>query len=118
MQRAFVTGGSGFVGHALIRALVARGVEVRALARSDVDPSMTTVMDCATRDPVVGHPGWTLEKALLVMAEQQVGRLPVVDDSGRLIGLVTLSSVALRSQKTDETMAAARKISRRSAKVA
>jgi nucleoside-diphosphate-sugar epimerase len=32
---AFVTGGSGFVGRNLIRALVARGDEVRALARSE-----------------------------------------------------------------------------------
>jgi nucleoside-diphosphate-sugar epimerase len=35
VKRAFVTGGSGFVGGRLIPALVARGVEVRALARSD-----------------------------------------------------------------------------------
>lgn len=35
MKRAFVTGGSGFVGGRLIPALVARGVEVVALARSD-----------------------------------------------------------------------------------
>ncbi len=35
MKRAFVTGGSGFVGRRLCGALVARGVEVVALARSD-----------------------------------------------------------------------------------
>ena len=35
MTRAFVTGGSGFVGRTLIADLRARGVEVRALARSD-----------------------------------------------------------------------------------
>lgn len=35
MTRAFVTGGSGFVGKRLIAALVGSGVEVRALARSD-----------------------------------------------------------------------------------
>jgi nucleoside-diphosphate-sugar epimerase len=34
MKEAFVTGGSGFVGRHLIPALVARGVKVRALARS------------------------------------------------------------------------------------
>lgn len=34
-ERAFVTGGSGFIGGALIRRLVADGHEVRALARSD-----------------------------------------------------------------------------------
>lgn len=35
MKRAFVTGGSGFVGGALIAELVARGIEVVALARSE-----------------------------------------------------------------------------------
>lgn len=35
MAKAFVTGGSGFVGRNLIRALVTRGDVVRALARSD-----------------------------------------------------------------------------------
>lgn len=35
MKRAFVTGGSGFVGRNLILGLRDRGVEVRALARSD-----------------------------------------------------------------------------------
>ena len=34
MERAFVTGGSGFVGGALVRRLVGEGVAVRALARS------------------------------------------------------------------------------------
>jgi dihydroflavonol-4-reductase len=33
-MRAFVTGGSGFIGQALVRALVARGDAVRALVRS------------------------------------------------------------------------------------
>ena len=39
MKRAFVTGGSGFVGGRLIPALRTRGVEVAALARSDASAS-------------------------------------------------------------------------------
>lgn len=35
MKRAFVTGGSGFLGRKLIATLVARGVEVKALSRSE-----------------------------------------------------------------------------------
>ncbi len=35
MSSAFVTGGSGFIGRALLRRLIADGWEVRALARSD-----------------------------------------------------------------------------------
>jgi nucleoside-diphosphate-sugar epimerase len=35
VKRAFVTGGSGFVGRELIRTLVGKGIEVAALARSD-----------------------------------------------------------------------------------
>ena len=43
MQAAFVTGGSGFIGGALVRRLVADGWRVRALARSDA--SADTVAD-------------------------------------------------------------------------
>ncbi len=39
MAKVFVTGGSGFVGRHLVGALVARGDEVHALARSDVAAS-------------------------------------------------------------------------------
>lgn len=54
MQRAFVTGGSGFVGRNLIRALVERGVEVRALARSDAAEQTVRALGA---EPVRGHLG-------------------------------------------------------------
>jgi nucleoside-diphosphate-sugar epimerase len=44
MKTAFVTGGSGFVGRALIRTLAARDVSVRALARSAA--AIDTVRAC------------------------------------------------------------------------
>jgi CBS-domain-containing membrane protein len=51
------------------------------------------------------------------MARAQIGRLPVVDDNNTLAGIVTLGSLALRSKKDKETLAAAKAVSSRSVKV-
>jgi len=51
MKRVFVTGGSGFVGGALIPALVARGVEVVALARSDAAAAKVRALGA---EPAIG----------------------------------------------------------------
>src|SRR5262245_45693713 len=100
----------------VIGVITDRDLVVRVLAKDGIDPTRLRVMDCATRDPILGRPSWMLERALLVMAEQQIGRLPVVDDNGQLVGLITLSSVLLRSSKTDGAMVTAKKISSRSAR--
>ena len=52
MKRVFVTGGSGFVGRNLIGELANRGVEVRALARSD---SAVTAVEKAGAQAVRGN---------------------------------------------------------------
>ena len=51
MNTAFITGGSGFVGRALIQELVARGVVTRALARS---PQAEAAVRAAGGEPVAG----------------------------------------------------------------
>ena len=58
MARAFVTGGSGFIGRALLRRLIADGHSVSALVRSDeaaavvaslgADPAMSVLADAST----------------------------------------------------------------------
>jgi CBS-domain-containing membrane protein len=53
-----------------------------------------------------------------IMGEWQVGRLPVVDHDNRLVGIVTLGSLALRSRQEAETLHAGQAVSQRSARAA
>ncbi len=92
-----------------------RDVVVRAIARN-ADLSSIPVGDCATADAICAHPDWDVNRAMEVMAGAQVGRLPVVDDDNRLVGIVTLSSLALRAREDREALQAAKKVSHRSVK--
>jgi CBS domain-containing protein len=92
------------------RDLVVRAVAVAA------DPATTRVGDCATWDTVCARAESPLDEVREVMAECQIGRLPVVDDDDRVIGIVTLSSLALRSRERGEALHTAQEVSRRSAR--
>jgi CBS domain-containing protein len=94
-----------------------RDLVVRAMTR-DVRPSEVGVNECLSEPPRCAEPGWSLDEAMEEMARQQVGRLPVVDESGAVVGVVTLSSLALRSAKREETLETAQEVSRRSARSA
>jgi len=90
-----------------------RDVVVRAIAE-DADLTNVLVGDCASTDPIVAHSEWDVDQAMETMARAQVGRLPVVENGNRLVGIVTLGSLALRAQKDKETLQAAKEVSRRS----
>lgn len=95
--------------------LTDRDIVIRAVARG-VDARSTRVAECATADIVSAKPEWSADQASQTMARHQVGRLPVVDEGGRLVGIVTLSSLALRSRDAEGTLHAAEEVSRRSAR--
>jgi nucleoside-diphosphate-sugar epimerase len=57
MKRAFVTGGTGFIGSRLIALLAARGVEVRALARSQAGMEKVKALGAAPVQGDVTEPG-------------------------------------------------------------
>ena len=100
----------------VLRGMVTdRDLVVRAVARG-IDPRATRVMEFATHNPTMAHPDWSIERAMEAMAEHQIGRLPVVDDDSRLVGIVTLSSLALRSGDEDDALDTAKQVSLRSAR--
>ena len=94
-----------------------RDLVVRGMAEG-ADPASMRVGDCATWDIVCARRESTIDEAMEVMAECQIGRLPVVDADNRVIGIVTLSSLALRSRKQDDALETAQELSKRSARAA
>jgi signal-transduction protein with cAMP-binding, CBS, and nucleotidyltransferase domain len=99
-----------------LRAVVTdRDLVVRAIAQQ-MDLTGTRAVECATEQPVTAQPDWDIDDALEVMAREQVGRLPVVDDEGRLVGVVTLGSLVLRGGQDKRALETAKEVSRRAAK--
>jgi CBS domain-containing protein len=94
-----------------------RDLVIRGLAEG-ADPTGMRVGDCATWDIVCARADSPIEEAMEVMAECQIGRLPVVDPDNRVIGIVTLSSLALRSRKKEDALQTAQEVSKRSARAA
>ncbi len=92
-----------------------RDLVVRGMA-SGVDPSSMRVADVATHSLIAARPDWPLQRAMDTMATHQIGRLPVIDESDRVVGIVTLSSLALRSPQQTEALDTAKQVSRRSAR--
>jgi CBS domain-containing protein len=92
-----------------------RDLVVRGLARG-IDSSSIVVGQCATSQPVTVKADWSVNRALSLMAEHQVGRVPVIDDEGHVIGIVTLSSLARRSRDGERVLDTAKGVSERSAR--
>jgi len=94
-----------------------RDLVVRGMADGAV-PAMRRVAECATWNIVCAHEDSSLDEAMEVMADSQIGRLPIVDADNRVIGIVTLSSLALRSPKQADALETAQEVSKRSARIA
>jgi len=52
-----------------------------------------TVGEVMTRDPIVVQPQTILEEAIKILAEKRIGGLPVVDDAGKLVGVISESDL-------------------------
>ena len=61
------------------------------------------VRDLMTEEPVTARPDWPLVRAVRAMVDHGVNRLPVVDQAGRPLGILTrddvLRAAAARHQK-------------------
>ena len=75
-----------------VGVLTDRDIVVGVVAR-ETDPRALKVGDVMTRQPVLARDDSTVSAALHHMREIGVRRLPVVDRSGRLVGVLSLDDV-------------------------
>lgn len=81
--------------------LTDRDIVLRVVAEGR-DPQSVTAGEVASREPVTVDPQQNLDEALRLMAQHQVRRLPVVEEDGRLVGVVAQADVA-RVASPEET---------------
>lgn len=78
--------------------------DIALQAIPEKDPANLPLERVMTPNPLTCKPSDSLGSALKTMAKAQVRRLPVVDDAGRLMGIVAQSDIALEAdpEKTGE----------------
>ena len=72
-----------------------RDIVVRCIAEGK-EPGDTTVEDILSEDLKTVSPDDDVQDAARVMAEVQVRRLPVVDEDGTLVGMVSIGDIAVK----------------------
>jgi CBS domain-containing protein len=90
-------------GGRLVGAVTDRDIVLRVVAAGK-DPKSTTVREIASTDLVTVDPQQDLTEALRLMTRHQVRRLPVVEEDGKLVGVLAQADVAREAdeQQTGE----------------
>jgi CBS domain-containing protein len=84
-------------GNRLVGVLTDRDIAINVVAEGK-DPQSTTVREVASTDLVTVDPQQDLDEALRLMAQHQVRRLPVVEEDGKIVGILAQADVALQSK--------------------
>jgi CBS domain-containing protein len=87
-------------GEKLTGIVTDRDIVLQAVAE-EKDPRGMPVREVASREVVRVNADEDLSSALQLMASQQVRRLPVVDDEGRLVGILAQADVAREAKDKD-----------------
>jgi len=80
-------------GQRLVGTLTDRDIVTRVVAEGK-DPQSVKVRDVASSNLVTVDPQQDLDEALRLMANHQVRRLPVVEEDGRVVGVLAQADVA------------------------
>jgi CBS domain-containing protein len=89
----------------LVGVVTDRDIALRVVAEGR-EPDSTKVAEIASQNLATVDPQQDIDEALRLMAEHQVRRLPVVEEDGRLVGILAQADVArhLDASRTGEVV--------------
>ena len=92
-------------GDRLVGTVTDRDIAIRIVAEGK-DPATTKVIEIASRELITIDPQQDLNEAMKLMARHQVRRLPVVEEDGKLVGVVAQADIAEHAsgKKTGEVV--------------
>jgi len=64
------------------------------------NPAETTVGEIMSGPIVTGNPDWTLMECSQLMQEKRIHHLPIADESGALIGLISATDIFMAVEET------------------
>jgi CBS domain-containing protein len=84
-------------GDRLMGVVTDRDIAIRVVAEGK-DANSINVLDIASQSLVTVDPQQDLEEARRLMSQHQVRRLPVVEEDGKLVGILSQADVARHSE--------------------
>jgi len=98
-------------GEKLVGIVTDRDIVLRCIAEGR-DPVGTTSEEILSADLTTIRPNDDIDAAAHLMAQRQVRRLPVVDESGKLVGMLSLGDIAVKEDGDTESAEALEGVSR------
>lgn len=94
----------------LVGVVTDRDITTRAVAMG-ADVNAKTVGSIMTPSPITGNPSMSLEDACRLMANNQIRRLPIVDEKNHVVGVVALADLAIDFEEEEMIAETLEKIS-------
>lgn len=91
--------------------LTDRDIVVRGISQG-LDPNTTMVAQIVSREVITCSPEDDIHKSVEAMEAYQLRRIPIVDDSGRVVGIIAQADIALRLRDAVQTAEVLREISK------
>lgn len=95
----------------LIGIITDRDICIRVVAE-EKNPRQVKVEAIMSRDLVTAKPDDDLERVAQLMQENQVRRIPVVDEQGQLVGMIAQADLAQESESADTVKETVQEVSK------